>query len=70
METPPLAWRYLPGTQYVDKSTRLLEYLALGRQVRLIYATITRDQYDKALAYVVTDDLLVPRLWLNREILL
>lgn len=57
------------GEPYADASARLLEDLVMGRQVRLIYPGITRDRYDRALAYVRTEDRLGPALWLNREML-
>ncbi|MEM7327881.1 MAG: thermonuclease family protein [Pseudomonadota bacterium] len=49
------------------ESARLLEDMALGRQVQLFYPGMTRDRYDRALAHVVTNDLAGPRLWLNQE---
>lgn len=69
MEAPAPERRNRTGEPYADKSSRLLEDLSLGRQVRLIYPGITRDRYDRALAYVTTDDALGPKLWLNQEML-
>lgn len=69
VEAPAPQRRNRGGQPYADKSARLLEDLSLGRQVRLIYPGITRDRYDRALAYLVTEDSLGPRLWLNAEIL-
>lgn len=68
IEAPAPARRNREGEPYADTSTRLLEDLVMGRQVRLIYPGITRDRYDRALAYVETDDNLGPRLWLNLEL--
>lgn len=69
VEAPAPARRNRQGQPYAEESSRLLEDLSLGRQVRLIYPGITRDRYDRALAYVITDDPLGPALWLNEEIL-
>jgi len=69
VEAPAPQRRNREGQPYADKAARLLEDLSLGRQVRLIYPGITRDRYDRALAYVATDDALGPKLWLNEEIL-
>ena len=69
VEAPAPKRRNREGEPYADTSSRLLEDLSLGRQVRLIYPGITRDRYDRALAYVVTNDALGPKLWLNQEIL-
>lgn len=52
---------------YSGESARLLEDMALGREVQLFYPGLTRDRYDRALAHVVTIDGAGPRLWLNRE---
>lgn len=54
---------------HARESRRLLEDLVLGRKVRLYYGGLTRDRYDRALAHLVTDDALGPRLWVNRELL-
>lgn len=69
LEAPAPKRRTRPGQPYAEQSARLIEDLVLGRQVRLIYPGITRDRYDRALAYVVTDDKLGPDLWLNHELL-
>ena len=69
VEAPAPARRNREGQPYAEESARLLEDLSLGRRVKLIYPGITRDRYDRALAYVVTDDALGPKLWLNMEIL-
>jgi endonuclease YncB( thermonuclease family) len=45
----------------------MLEDMALGREVQLFYAGLTRDRYDRTLAHVMTTDALGPDLWLNRE---
>ncbi|NBC21041.1 MAG: nuclease, partial [Alphaproteobacteria bacterium] len=62
--------RERPGEPFAENSSRMLEDMALGRRVRLYYAGLTRDRYDRALAHVVTQDALGPRLWLNREMAL
>ena len=69
LEAPAPARRNRKGQPYAEESARLLEDLSLGRRVKLIYPGITRDRYDRALAYLVTDDALGPTLWLNEEIL-
>ena len=69
LEAPAPERRNRKGQPYAETSARLLEDLAMGRQVRLIYPGITRDRYDRALAYVITEDRLGPDLWLNREML-
>lgn len=67
LEAPAPARRDRAGQPHADKSSRMLEDMALGRRVRLYYAGLTRDRYDRALAHVLTDDQLGPRLWLNLE---
>lgn len=69
VEAPAPERRTREGQPYASESARLLEDLSLGRQVRLIYPGITRDRYDRALAYVVTNDALGPTFWLNEEVL-
>lgn len=54
-----------PDQPYQSEAARLLEDLTLGREVRLHYAGLTRDRYDRALAHVVTDDRLGPQAWVN-----
>jgi len=67
IEAPSPKRRNRTGQPYADKATRLLEDLSMGRQVRLYYPGITRDRYDRALAYVRTDDRLGDGIWLNHE---
>ncbi len=69
IEAPAPERRNRPGDVYAEESSRLLEDMALGRQVELRYAGLTRDRYDRALAHVFTDDALGPSLWLNEEML-
>lgn len=69
IEAPAPERRNRVGEPYADKSTRTLEDLSMGRQVRLFYPGITRDRYDRALAYVRTDDNLGTEIWLNHELL-
>jgi len=69
IEAPAPKRRNRTGQPYADKATRLLEDLSMGRQVRLFYPGITRDRYDRALAYVRTDDQLGEEIWLNHEML-
>ena len=65
VEAPAGAWRDRPAQPHADQSSRILEDLALGREVRLYYAGLSRDRYDRALAHVVTTDALGPEIWLN-----
>ncbi len=67
IEAPAGPFRERPGEPGYDIAKRMLEDMALGREVELRYAGITRDRYDRALAHAVTTDTLGPRLWLNAE---
>jgi|GEM_PF-248375 len=69
IEAPVTEWRARnrDAEPFADEAKRMLEDMALGRQVRLIYPGVTRDRYDRALAYVRTDDNLGPQIWLNEE---
>lgn len=67
IEAPVPERRDREGQPFADNAKRMLEDMALGRQVRLIYPGVTRDRYERALAYVRTDDGLGPELWLNEE---
>lgn len=69
IQAPAPEQRNRVGEPYADKSTRMLEDLSMGRQVRLFYPGITRDRYDRALAYVRTDDNLGAEIWLNHQLL-
>lgn len=67
IEAPAPKRRNRIGEPYAEEAARLLENYAMGRRVRLIYPGITRDRYDRALAYVETIDALGPKVWLNWE---
>jgi endonuclease YncB( thermonuclease family) len=69
IEAPARPWKEREGEPFQDKSRRMLEDMALGREVQLFYAGLTRDRYDRALAQVRTMDALGPDLWLNAEML-
>lgn len=69
LEAPSFGRRDRPDQPHATESHRLLEDLTLGREVQLYYGGLTRDRYDRALAHLVTDDGLGPRLWINRELL-
>jgi len=69
IEAPAPERRNREGQPFADEATRMLEDMALGREVQLIYPGITRDRYDRALAYVRTNDNLGPELWLNEEMI-
>lgn len=67
IEAPAGPSRGREGEAGFEEAKRMLEDMALGREVELRYAGITRDRYDRALAHVVTTDTLGPKLWLNSE---
>ena len=69
IEAPAPERRNRPGEDYAKEASRTLEDMALGREVQLYYAGLTRDRYDRALAHVFTKDELGPTLWLNYEML-
>ncbi|MEL7129747.1 MAG: thermonuclease family protein [Pseudomonadota bacterium] len=69
IEAPAPERRSRAGQPFAEKSARMLEDMAMGRTVRLIYPGLTRDRYDRALAYVETVDNLGPKLWLNFEMI-
>jgi len=69
IEAPARPYKEREGEPFQDKSRRMLEDMALGREVQLFYAGLTRDRYDRALAQVRTIDALGPDLWLNAELL-
>ncbi|MEM0986456.1 MAG: thermonuclease family protein [Pseudomonadota bacterium] len=65
IEAPAPDRRNRPGQPFADEAKRMVEDMVLGRQVRLYYAGLSRDRYDRALAHVVTSDASGPDLWLN-----
>ncbi|MEO1474476.1 MAG: thermonuclease family protein, partial [Pseudomonadota bacterium] len=67
IEAPAKARRDREAETFATESARMLEDMALGREVRLYYAGLTRDRYDRALAHVATIDDLGPPFWLNVE---
>lgn len=67
IEAPARPYREREGQVFHEEAKRILEDMALGRQVVLRYGGLTRDRYDRALAHVVTDDALGAPLWLNLE---
>ena len=71
IEAPVTEWRARnrDAEPFAEEAKRMLEDMALGRQVKLVYPGLTRDRYDRALAYVRTDDNLGPELWLNEEMI-
>ncbi|MEM7007065.1 MAG: thermonuclease family protein [Pseudomonadota bacterium] len=68
IEAPTPERRNRSGQPYAAEAARTLEDLALGRDVTLYYPGLTRDRYDRALAYAVTSDNLGDRLWLNEAL--
>jgi endonuclease YncB( thermonuclease family) len=69
IEAPARPYKEREGQSFHKEAQRMLEDMALGREVELRYAGLTRDRYDRALAHVVTDDALGARLWLNMEMI-
>ena len=69
IEAPVTEWRARgrEAEPFADDAKRMLEDMTLGRQVRLVYPGVTRDRYERALAYVRTEDNLGPEIWLNEE---
>lgn len=67
IEAPAGPYKDREGAPYFNESRRMLEDTALGREMQLFYAGLTRDRYDRALSHVMTTDALGPDLWLNRE---
>jgi len=67
IEAPAGPYKDREGAPFLKESRRMLEDMALGREMQLFYAGLTRDRYDRALAHVMTTDALGPDLWLNRE---
>jgi len=67
IEAPARPYREREGQVFHEEAKRMLEDMALGREVELRYGGLTRDRYDRALAHVVTDDALGAALWLNLE---
>ena len=69
IEAPAGPSRGRDGEPGFEEAKRALEDLALGREVELRYAGLTRDRYDRALAHVITADTLGPEYWLNAEMI-
>ena len=69
IEAPARPYKDRAGEPFQEESRRMLEDMALGREVQLYYAGLTRDRYDRALAQVRTTDALGPDYWLNAELL-
>ena len=67
IEAPARPYKDREGQPFHEEAKRMLEDMALGREVQLHYAGLTRDRYDRALAHVATIDSLGPRYWLNAE---
>src|SRR3990167_6727349 len=65
IDAPAAPYRDREGDPGFDVAKRMLEDMALGREVELRYGGLTRDRYDRALAQVVNTDALGPRPWLN-----
>lgn len=66
---PVLAPRDAAPDAFAGESARILEDMALGREVRLYYPGLTRDRYDRALAHVITIDGAGSTVWLNRAMI-
>ena len=69
IEAPARPYKERAGEPFQEEARRMLEDMALGREVQLYYAGLTRDRYERALAQVRTIDALGPDYWLNAEML-
>jgi len=69
IEAPVLRRRGADPDPYAAEAARILENIAMGREVQLYYPGLTRDRYDRALAHVVTDDAAGPEFWVNMELI-
>jgi micrococcal nuclease len=69
IEAPARPYKERAEEPFQEEARRMLEDMALGREVQLFYGGLTRDRYDRALAQVRTTDALGPDLWLNAEML-
>lgn len=69
IEAPAGPYREREADPGFETSKRMLEDLALGREVALRYGGLSRDRYDRALAHVKTTDALGPAYWLNAEMI-
>ncbi|MCI4645437.1 MAG: thermonuclease family protein [Hyphomonadaceae bacterium] len=68
IEAPAFGRDGAEDAPHAEASRRMLEDRVLGRRVRLYYAGLTRDRYDRALAHVKTEDRLGPVIWVNRDL--
>ena len=68
IEAPAFGRDGVPDEPHAEESRRRLEDMVLGRRVRLYYAGLTRDRYDRALAHVRTEDRLGPVIWANEAL--
>ena len=69
IEAPALRRRGGDPDPYAAEAARILENIAMGREVQLSYPGLTRDRYDRALAHVMTDDAAGPEFWVNMELI-
>lgn len=65
IEAPAPGYDGREDEPYAREARTLLEAAALGRQARLWYGGLTRDDYGRALAHVIARDETGGDLWLN-----
>jgi len=69
VEAPAFGRGEAEDALFAQDAARMLEDMALGREVQLYYPGLTRDKYDRAIAHVLTTDKKGGALWLNHEML-
>ncbi len=65
IEAPRRAWKDRKADPFGEEAAELLMLVALGRKCQLFYGGLTRDRYDRALAYVRVEDEAGKDIWLN-----
>ena len=65
IEAPRRAWKSRQADPFGEEAAKLLMVEALGRKCQLFYGGLTRDRYDRALAYVRVEDEAGNLIWLN-----
>ena len=56
IEAPARPYKERAGEPFQEEARRMLEDMALGREVQLFYGGLTRDRHDRALAQIRTRD--------------
>lgn len=65
IEAPAGGGREREPQPYAQEAARVLESLAMGREVTLYYGGLSRDRYGRAIAQARTSDGYGPAVWLN-----